>query len=789
MFISSSFWALAANVAALSEVTTPSTPTQACGTVASLLLASETSLPAKVAHECLQSVPVDITGNEVLIDELKLVWQWQSEIKYLENPPESWKNGLLFAENELDNIRSHLTDYSSEYAVQQAIQSITVRSRNYHWNYEPDILTIFTFTRPVGVASVSSDGKSLPKLYVDDDITLLSSPEKDTRVSEIVQINGEEAYQIVDRVSALEQQFIDADGRLNKMFTTGDTGSVGQFERYSIYEDDTTTLEFANGTVVELQNTASLTKFFERSNANITDFAGVTDGQSFFDTFCTGLVSGKPSDDEKSLGSVSNAQPGHPDAPRRIPHNYHDLRKRADIPESNYSYPVVESNSSAVAGYFLHTPGYEDVAVLKIITFDPLDDPWGNNFQATINTFLELCIKEQKQKLVIDLRENGGGATHLLLDAFMQLFPGELPFSGQWNRATEEFSAIGDAVSEIYNSPKLSGSFENSTDGNKVDLVFKVWAYWNYVTVQNKNFASWDEFKGPHKNNGDLYTTVFRYNLSNENAFSIRPPGFAFLNYTSKPQPFASSNIVMFTDALCGSACASFHEELKVIAGVQSVAVGGRPRTGPLQAVTGTKGGEVIPINAVLEYAATIVETAEQLDLQHILNNTRIEELASVSQLMVRAGNGASRVQIQDQLRKGDRSMTPLQYIYEAADCRVFYTSESWREPEAAWRQAWDAFVHRDRCVEGSTGLASSISGGFKPFGPRELTDAELSDGERVGGCGSGSGTAGGNSTAGLPSPAEYGGPVNAAPARDVRVKFTRWTLLGVVSGFLVASW
>jgi hypothetical protein len=481
---------------------------------------------------------------------------------YLKNPPADWVNGPVDAEKELDDIKLQLAKYSSEYALQEAIHSIVTRSRNYHWNYEPDILTIFIFTRPVGVASVSSDGKSLPKLYVDHDIALLRSAAHKAKVSEIVEINGEDAYGFLERVSAHGQQFLDADGRLNKMFSMDDTGSIGAFERHSLYEDDKTTLKFANGTVVELENTASLSKLFRESNANITDFVNVTDGQSFFDTFCTGLVAGKPSDGEKSLGHVNNMQPGRLDAPRRIPHNYHDLHKRAEIPETNYSSPVVESNSSAVSGYFLHSPGYEDVAVLKMITFYPEDDPFGNNFLSTIRTFLAKCVEAKKQKLIIDLRENGGGATNLLFDAFMQLFPRELPFSAQWYRATEEFTAIGNAVSKIQNSPEFSASYEDIADGG-VEQVFRFWSYWHFLTAQNKNFKSWDEFKGPHKNNGDLYTTVFRYNvrspfppsdpcpapfsrlsisptktpsqLSNKDDYSIRFPGWTFLNYTSLP--------------------------------------------------------------------------------------------------------------------------------------------------------------------------------------------------------------------------------------------------------------
>lgn len=42
----------------------------------------------------------------------------------------------------------------------------------------------------------------------------------------------------------------------------------------------------------------------------------------------------------------------------------------------------------------------------------------------------------------------------------------------------------------------------------------RYWAYWNFVDVNGDNFKSWDEFYGPHKYNGDEFTTIMRYNVS-----------------------------------------------------------------------------------------------------------------------------------------------------------------------------------------------------------------------------------------------------------------------------------
>jgi hypothetical protein len=195
----------------------------------------------------------------------------------------------------------------------------------------------------------------------------------------------------------------------------------------------------------------------------------------------------------------------------------------------------------------------------------------------------------------------------------------------------------------------------------------------------------------------------------------------------------------MYTDALCGSSCASFHEELKNIAGVRAVTVGGRPENKPIQTVTGSKGGEVTPLLTWPTYATLALNFSTLVGLSAFKDNDKtLSGIANVPHVLTRTGDGFSRLQSQDQIRKGDKSATPLQYVYEASDCKIFYTADSFADPDAAWKQAWDAFQDKGKCVEGSTGHKSSLSGGFKAFGPGELKKED--EPERSEGDGNGSG-------------------------------------------------
>ncbi|RMZ66178.1 peptidase s41 family [Pyrenophora seminiperda CCB06] len=702
--------ALAALVAAQAPSSEP------CAIVASELTKLD-SIPAQLAFDCLESVPVDVQGNTKLIEELKILWEFQSEIIWLKNPGNEWEYGALDIQKELDNIKSNINSFSSEYALQLAIQNITIRTGNFHFNYRPDILEVFYWSRQISVASISQDGKALPKLYVADDVALLAQGSKD--VSDITNINGQKPYDFLK--SASRGQYIDSDGLINDMLAKGDTQTSGSFMNQSTYGGNMTDITWANGSTKSIPNSAS----------SPYNFSGVSDGKSFFDTFCRGNNDTDDDDDAMRKRAETGAVTNHFFSRRAlgeiptIPSGAYHSRNKRQIPTATYPTAVAEASSGVVAGYFLSGQGYEDVAVLKIISFNNpttfmQETNFNNEFQSTVASFLRQCISTKKQKLIIDLRENGGGNTNLLLDAFMQLFPDMEPFSGQRYRATDAFLKMGNAINEMITNPVKANAYRQEIGESLDDEgFFRYWLWNHFRNSEGVEFTSWDDFNGPVQVNNDKYTTTVRYNYTDD--VSIIPEGFSFLNGT-RPMAFSPSNIVMYTDALCGSSCASFHEELKNIAGIKSVTVGGRPENKPIQAVTGTKGGEVLPLNYYPGFAEVILNISSKAPLTAVsATDATLESIANVPQVLTRAGDDSSRLQSQDQVRKGDRSGTPLQYIYEASDCRLFYTPVTYADTDAAWKQAWDAFLDEGKCVEGSTKHKSSISGGFKPYGPGEL--------------------------------------------------------------------
>lgn len=130
-------------------------------------------------------------------------------------------------------------------------------------------------------------------------------------------------------------------------------------------------------------------------------------------------------------------------------------------------------------------------------------------------------------------------------------------------------------------------------------------------------------------------------------------------------------------------------------AGVRTVVVGGLPKTGPMQAVAGSRGASA--------YSADILDV--DFETASAVNTTAMAILPqNRDQGMVVTFAGFN---LRDQVRSNDT--TPLQFRYEAADCRIYYTFANAYNLTRLWLDAATAmFDDQSLCVAGSTGYASS---------------------------------------------------------------------------------
>jgi hypothetical protein len=340
--------------------------------------------------------------------------------------------------------------------------------------------------------------------------------------------------------------------------------------------------------------------------------------------------------------------------------------------------------------------------------------------------------KAGKTKMIFDLRGNGGGNAILGYDTFKQVYPQAAaePFGGTRFRANDALNAAGKITesflaNKTYAQSNRTAFVEAFGRGATQDDIFGFTAGFNYqhiLDINNKAATGWNQLFGPQQANNDSFTTTLRYNFSD--SISTTYSGFSVIgfndnaNETSTPQPFQAQDMVMLHDGMCSSTCAIVSELLKNQGAVRTIAIGGRPQTGPMQGVGGTKGAQVFSWDdiQVRMQAVYFLGSPEE---QKAWMTMDLGKTAFATQLFKRSayqgGRIAGGVNLKDNLRQNDASATPLEFIYEAADCRMWFTGKMVTDVTEVWKGVSDRMFSGNGtmgCVQGSTLDPSSVSGG-----------------------------------------------------------------------------
>jgi hypothetical protein len=128
---------------------------------------------------------------------------------------------------------------------------------------------------------------------------------------------------------------------------------------------------------------------------------------------------------------------------------------------------------------------------------------------------------------------------------------------------------------------------------------------------------------------------------------------------------------------------------MRVNSGVKSIAMGGRPTKAPMQALGGVKGAEVIAwkdIYSIAQYASSL-GTPEQ----HAV-------LANLTALPIQRSTAAG-INVRDNiLRPNLGDGVPAHFVYEAADCRLFWTPPMVVDVTEIWKAVADAAFREHNC-------------------------------------------------------------------------------------------
>lgn len=665
--ISSACSCIAASTTSTSAITTPTASGNACAIV-SQLSASQIAIapsatptvPAKLAQECLSSVPLAKDAALKLVDEMLPYLEWQSDLVWLKDPPSTYFYPPHDVLGYLANVRSNLQNdiYPNEEAFELDLYNIFAKAHDGHFVFYPDIISNgLRWVRPTSLVSVSLDGVAVPKIFLKDEIS--ASP---STASAITKINGVDAVKYLEDFifSATFNQ--DADAAYNTLFYSkalfGSGASVrGLWSTAGrtrfVYPGDNTTYLFENGTSTTFENVANI----------LGNWAGVVDGASFFTKFAPGANT-TVNALEKAPAALAAATvvPGYPEPELLLP----DL---------------------SIGGYYLNETGFEDVAVLSVLNFEP-DLP--SDFQHLAETFFAEAKAAGKTKLVIDLSVNGGGYILQGYDLFRQLFPDVDQFGASRLRESETLIEAAHAFSDA-----VGGDFNPETSDNS-DLINIYESFLNYrydYNATNQNFTSFEAKFGPVELRGDNFTELLRWNF-NDPLTTINATygiGFDITGYGSRKnftQPFAKEDIIMLTDGYCASTCTLFSEFMRA-AGVKVIAMGGRPESEQIQAIGGVKGAQILSFDDIYSEAQVAIEYAGS-------NNVSALQKLSPYPNSRAATTG---INIRDHILPDHvEDGLPAQFVYEPADCRLYYTPAIINDITAMWKGAATAAFQGGKC-------------------------------------------------------------------------------------------
>lgn len=129
---------------------------------------AETVFDAKLAYDCLTSVPFNPAVASRFLKYCNDTLQFQSNLKYLKSPPPSYQQPAVDLIQGLEKIQQDIDSglFPNQYTFEAVLQNLIYSAHDAHLSLDAGILAAFTFASPYYIVSVSSDGQQLPKVYV-----------------------------------------------------------------------------------------------------------------------------------------------------------------------------------------------------------------------------------------------------------------------------------------------------------------------------------------------------------------------------------------------------------------------------------------------------------------------------------------------------------------------------------------------------------------------------------------------------------------------------------------------
>ncbi|KAL1642032.1 hypothetical protein SLS58_005620 [Diplodia intermedia] len=650
---------------------------------------------ASDAYECLRSVPFNPAVALRFIEYYNTTLQFQSTLAYLKDPPEGYRQPPINVATALERIRSAVVSghYTSQLDFEVDVQRVVYSMHDMHVNLYAGILSVFSFGSPYYISSVSVDGKQAPQVYITDHLAW-HRDHPDFEPSPIVTINGEETVTYLADFAALNSVgLLEPHADWNALMNQPTQDVLGGANIFStsatFYPGHELNFTLANGTTIHVYWLA----FYNNQECT----GPLTTPGDFYNFFVLGLYPASYDDascgsspiEASSTTSGSTPQQTNTDPRSWSDESYRGYPTNADIVQGDLS----TTGGGVVSGYYFRDIS---VAVLSIPTFYQSVDHV-QNFSETVQSFIDGASAANLSRVVIDLQQNPGGAVFLALDTFRRFFPNVEPFAGSRRRSHPLANALGETITHWWESLDHNNQADSE---NYTTYSRNEWMIADRLNADTgKNFSTWSEYYGPWPFNNDTFSATERYNLSSyifdHSAFVDVPYGYNDSEKIPSAGKWSPEDIVILTDGLCSSTCSLFVEMMKTQAGVRTVVMGGRPEPGPMQYASGSRGARA--------YSAALLD--DDIRIANPMNDNSTDALPQVRDSGIYTLYAGFN--LRDQIRENET--VPLQFLYEPAHCRLYYTMDNIYNMSRLWRDTATATWHNSSmCVEGSTNASLS---------------------------------------------------------------------------------
>ena len=199
-----------------------------------------------------------------------------------------------------------------------------------------------------------------------------------------------------------------------------------------------------------------------------------------------------------------------------------------------YPSPIIKHSENFISGYYMNETDNADVAVLNVGSFFINDPELQAEFLNVSSQFLTQSASAGKRRLIVDVRNNPGGAVVLGYLLFQQLFPDLIPYSGIRLRGSDAADTLGQIASAI--------PVQNRNDYLLAELPFD--AQTLLQKPNGTNFTSWQQFYGPLQQHDDSFSHIAsqRYSSIAYNTYLL---GQLDNSTVIPPQAFASEDITL----------------------------------------------------------------------------------------------------------------------------------------------------------------------------------------------------------------------------------------------------